>query len=60
MTYKIETRDRYGTWDDDLGPGENAFETEADAWAMIATLRKIGDDWTTADYRVTALDAGEG
>lgn len=59
MTYKIETLDRYGNWDDDLGPGDNAFPTEADAQEAIAQLRTIGEDWANADDRVTALDEEE-
>jgi hypothetical protein len=54
--YKIETRDRYGNWDDNVGTGENAFETEADALAMVEELRKIGEDWASADYRVVEIE----
>src|SRR4029453_1593772 len=36
--YQIETRDQYGMWSNDLGPGENVFGTEAEAEAMIEEL----------------------
>ena len=54
--FKIETLSAYGIWTDEIGTGENAFETEADALAMVQELRTIGEDWAKAEYRVVAIE----
>jgi len=62
VQFVIEARDRepdppyrYGNWSPHGlggGPDDNAFDSVADAEAAIESLRALGDDWATAEYRV--------
>lgn len=53
-TYRIETKDSSGRWSSDVEAydGANRFDSEAEAEAAIESLRKLGDEWADAEYRV--------
>lgn len=53
-TYQIETRSTTGNWDGHVGDG-NAFATQAEAEAAIGSLRAMGDEWASAEYRVVEI-----
>ena len=53
-TYAIETL-RDGAWTADGLGEDNEFATAEAAEQMIPELRLIGDDWASAEYRVTAV-----
>jgi len=36
-------------------PGTNEFATREEAEAAIEELRKLGDEWATAEYRVREM-----
>lgn len=53
--WKIEARDRNGHWDAACVASEesaNWFSSEAEALEAIESLRALGDEWATAEYRV--------
>ena len=50
--FVIETQDSSGQWCDDMVGDANEFATRDEAEAMIPELRKLGDDWLDAEYRV--------
>lgn len=60
MRYQIETRNEElwhsREWSPDVG-GPNEFGTEAEAEAVIEELRKLGEDWAAAEYRVVEAPA---
>lgn len=58
VTYRIETLDG-GTWTTDgIGdPEANHFTSEAEAEATICDLRKLGEDWAAAKYRVVEVSS---
>ena len=55
--YQIESKDRFGQWTPEvIGDSDsNRFETVADAEAMIAQLRDLGEEWDSAAYRVVEI-----
>ena len=50
--YEIQTRIG-DEWSNEVG-ADNVFTSEAEAWAAIAELKTLGDDWRDAEYRVEA------
>lgn len=51
MTYRIETRHN-DQWVLVQEESENWFDTREEAEQGIAELRKLGDDWASAEYRI--------
>jgi hypothetical protein len=50
--WTIETKDAHGQWRGDTVGEQNAFQCEADAFRAIEDLRRLGEDWARAEYRV--------
>jgi hypothetical protein len=44
-------------WTNDETGQPNVFETEAEAWNKIATLRTTGPDWAEAEFHVRPIEA---
>ena len=53
--FEIEIRNlasTYGSeWTTEVGDA-NQFATRQDAWEMIGDLKKLDEEWETAEYRV--------
>ena len=53
--FEIETRkpndSLLSEWTSEVGD-ENQFATRQDAWEMIGDLKKLDEEWETAEYRV--------
>ncbi len=53
--YMIEGRGQAGDWSEEYVGNDtdaNTFTTEEEAEESIQELRKLGDDWADAEYRV--------
>jgi hypothetical protein len=59
MAFEIISRSKAtgNEWHNDEIGEPNVFETEAEAWAAIEELRKLGEDWATAEYDVLEICA---
>lgn len=59
MAFEIISRSKAtgNEWHNDEIGEPNVFETEAEAWAAIEELRKLGEDWATAEYDVREICA---
>ena len=59
MAYQIESKGPDGNWLAEYvgDPDGNTFETAAEAAAYIPELRKLGDGWAEAEYRVVEISA---
>jgi hypothetical protein len=57
--FQIETRkpdDKLlSEWTSDIGDA-NKFATQQDAWTQIGELKKLGDEWASAEYRVVEVE----
>jgi hypothetical protein len=53
--FEIETRkpndSLLSEWTSEIGDA-NQFATRQDAWEMIGDLKKLDEEWETAEYRV--------
>ena len=43
-----------GQWSAEIGE-PNEFDTEAEAHETIEQLKRLGDDWSAAEYRVREI-----
>ena len=56
--FQIESRSQHWSsraWSPDGIGDSNEFASPAEAEAMIAELRKLGEDWAAAEYRVVEV-----
>ena len=52
--FEIQTQFDGGQWSAENGE-PNEFDTEAEAHEMIEQLKRLGDDWSAAEYRVREI-----
>lgn len=59
MSYKIQARNTPAdNWDEDCGDYRE-YATIEEAESDIEAMKRLGDEWATAEYRVVEADAPE-